>query len=148
MLSLGVERRIDLGQELVGGFGRLLVRTVIHEFADRDALLELRHPAVMIAMPVRDDQPVDLGQPGILGGGIDTLGIADRAVGVAGVDQERFTGRVHEQRRVAAFDVHDIDIERRAGRLRSGGNGGQAKKSGAEQQGCAVHCILPMVIGP
>ena len=135
VLSLGVERRIDLGEELVGGFGRLLVRTVIHEFADRDALLELGHPAVMIAVPVRDDQAVDLGETGILRGGIDALGIAHRAVGVAGVDQERFTGRVHEQRRVAAFDVDDIDVQRRAGapahrRKRRSGKGKRCRATG------------------
>ena len=33
---------VDLGQELVGGFGRLLVRAVVHELADRDQLLEFR----------------------------------------------------------------------------------------------------------
>ena len=138
-LSLGDERRVDLGQELVGGFGRLLVRAVVHELADRDALLQFGHAAVMIGVPVGGDQAVDLGEAGVLGGGNDAFGVADRAVEIAGVDQERFTGRVHEQRRVAAFDVDDIDVERRARGLRTGGNGGQAKERGAEQQSCAVH---------
>ncbi len=148
VLSLGVERRVDLGQELVGGFGRLLVRAVVHELADRDALLEFGHAAVMIAVPVRDDQAVDLGEAGILGGGEDAFGVADRAVEVAGVDQERFTGRVHEQRRVAAFDVHDIDVERRAWRsahrrTRRSGKGTRSRATGL----CDAWCP-PDGIGP
>ena len=83
-------------------------------------------------------------RPASFAAATDALGIAHRAVEVSGVDQERFTGRVHEQRRVAAFDVHDIDVEGRPGGLRPGGSGGQAKKRGAEQQSCAMHGVLPM----
>jgi len=133
VFPLRVERRVDLGEEFVGGFGRLLVRAVVHVLADRDQLLELGHAAVMVAVPVGDDQAIDLGEAGIFRGGEDAAGVADRAVGVAGIDQQRLACRVHEQRRVAAFDVDDIDVETRARALGARGRGGQAEKRGTEQ---------------
>jgi len=38
---------------------------------------------------------------------------------VAGVDEHRLARRRDEQRRVAAFDVHDVDVERPARSLRA-----------------------------
>ena len=96
-------------------------------------------PAVVIGMPVRGDQAVDLREAGVLGGGDDALGVADRAVEVAGVDQERFTGRVHEQRRVAAFDVDDIDVQRRAGACAPAETA--VKQTKAVPSNRAVRCI-------
>ena len=52
---------VDLG-------ARLHVGAVVDEMSDRDALYEFRHAAVMIAVPMRDDQVVDPGEAGILGG--------------------------------------------------------------------------------
>ena len=116
-LRLGVELRIDLGQEIVGGGRRLHVGAMIDEMPDRDALGELGHAAEMIAVPMGDDQMVDLGEAGVLGGRHDAPGIADRRLGrdIAGVDEQRFAGRRDEERGVAALDVDHVDVQRGAG---------------------------------
>ena len=73
---------------------------------------ELGHRAEVIAVPVRRDQVVDLREAGILDGGHDALGVARRGrAAVARVDQQRLAGRRDEQRRVAAFDVDDVDVQ-------------------------------------
>src|SRR6185436_1631313 len=96
-------------------------RPVVDEMLDRDALGELLHTAVVVAMPVRNDQLIDLREAGILGGLHDARGVTDRRLrsGVAGVDEQRFTRWRDEERRVAALDVHHVNVERRA-RLRAG----------------------------
>ena len=66
VLGVGVERRIDLREEFVDRRSGLNVRAVVDEFADRDAIGEFGHAAEMIAMPVRGDEVIDLGQAGIL----------------------------------------------------------------------------------
>ena len=78
VLGVGVELRIDLREEFIGGGRRLQVRPVVDEMPDRDALGELGQAAEMIAVPMRDDQMVDLGEAGILGGRHDARGIPDR----------------------------------------------------------------------
>ena len=152
VFGIGVELRVDLRQEFIDRGGRLGVRAVVDEMPDRDALGEFRQAAIMIAVPMGDDQIVDLGQPGIPGGRHDAPGIADRRGrrDVAGVDQQRLAGRRDEQRGVAAFDVDDVDVQGRAGLRRS------AVMSGLDQQGrqtgrrgeqhVLAHGILP--VGP
>ena len=54
---------------------------------------------------------------------------------VAGVDEERLSGRRDEERRVSAFDVDEIDIESRP-RLR---RDGQLQGDDRQQQQKAAH---------
>ena len=81
---------------------------------DRDLLGELGEPAEVIAVPVRDDQVVDLRQARIVDGFHDAAGIARRGdgAGVARVHQHRLTGGRDEERGIAAFHVDDIDRQR------------------------------------
>ena len=94
---------------------------MVDEVPDRDAFCELRQAAIVIAVPMGDDQVVDPGQACVLGCYHDALGIADRSRRrhIAGVDQEGFAGWRHQQRSVAAFGVDHIDVQSRA-RLRRG----------------------------
>ena len=61
------------GDELVGRGVGLSVWAVVDEVSDWDPLGQLRQAAVVIAVPVRDDQIVDLGHAGIFRGGSNTL---------------------------------------------------------------------------
>ena len=56
---------------------------------------------------------IDLREAGVFRGVEDSSRIADGAhAAVARVDEERLTRRRYEQRRVTAFDVDDIDVQR------------------------------------
>ncbi len=87
-------------------------------------MAEFRHAAEMIAVIMRQDQMIDLGQTGITNGLHDAAGIAFRGkvADIAGVDQDRFAGRRDEQGPVSALDVHDINIQSVAGLRRDGGS--------------------------
>ena len=78
---------------------------------------------------------VDLGQTRIAHRVHDAARIALRANGVAGVDQDGFARGRDKQRPVAAFDVGDIDVERRA-LLGRGRRHGQ-HQSGSDSRRCA-----------
>jgi hypothetical protein len=62
------------------------------ELADRQQLRQLADAAVVVEVPVRDDQVVDRLQPGPLRRLVDALGVA--AAGVAAVDEDRLAGGV------------------------------------------------------
>ncbi len=117
---------------------------MVDVFLDRDALLELGHAAVMIAMVMREDQVIDLGQAGIFGGGINAFRVSHGSVGIAGIDQQRFTRRRYEERPIAALDVDDVNVERRPGRLGIGRHCSGAEKGSGKQQRFTKHLILPM----
>src|SRR3954465_15593854 len=92
MLRLGIQLRIGLLKKVVGGRRWLHVATVIDESGNRNPRRQLRHAAVVIAMPERSDQGVDPGEAGILGGGDNPFCVTNRARSrVAGVDEQRFT---------------------------------------------------------
>ena len=94
----------------------------------------------MIAMPMANHNMIDFRQARLLRGGEDALGVAVAIAGIAGVEQQRFSGRRDEQRGRAAFDIDlgDFQIarlgERCACRQCQRGNGGGGKK--------AMHCVL------
>src|SRR5437867_2519895 len=58
VLRLGVKRRINLLQKLVGSSAGLNVRAMIDELANRDMRSELSHPAEVVTVPMRRDQMV------------------------------------------------------------------------------------------
>ena len=79
---------------------------------DRDLRRELRQPAEVVAVPVRDDQVIDLLQVRVFDRRHDAAGVAHGARRhVARIHEQRFAGRRDEKRRVAAFDVDYIDVE-------------------------------------
>ena len=79
--------------------------------------------AEMIAVPVRRDQVVDLREAGVLDRGHDAVGVARRRPAPplpVSISSDSPDGD-DEQRRVAALDVDDVDVQRRpAARLRVG----------------------------
>ena len=90
----------------------LLVRAVVDELLDRQALRELLHPAEMVAVPMRRDQMVDPGHARILGGRHNPVCVADGAgPRVAGVDENRLAGWRHVKDCVPTLDIDDVDLE-------------------------------------
>src|SRR6185437_11897776 len=84
---------------------------MIVEMADRNELRERFKAAFMVRMPVADDHLVDALQSGALCGGEYALRVAIPVPGIAGVEEQRFTGGRDEQRRSAAFDVNPVDFQ-------------------------------------
>ena len=64
----------------------------------------------MIAVEVGDQQEVDALDPRLTGRRQDPIGVAAVA-SVAGVDQQRFASRRHDERGLAALDVDEEDFE-------------------------------------
>jgi hypothetical protein len=64
----------------------------------------------VIGVKVAEDEVVDLLEPGLLGGREDPLGVAI-ADFPAGIEQQRFAGRRHDQCGRAALDVDPIDLQ-------------------------------------
>ena len=144
VLRLRVQRRVVLLQERIGVGVRLHVRPVIDVVLDRDPVRELRQGAEVIAVVVREHEVVDLFQTRVLHRRHDPLRVADGAgSAVTGVYQQGFAGRGHEQRRVAPFDVDDVDVERLG---RPGLGGGQGGGQNHEQEAeCSAHWSAPRV---
>ena len=93
VLGVGDELRIGLLQKIIGGLPGLDVRPMVDEFLDRDLRSELCQAAEVVAVPVRDDQMIDLLKPGVLGRGHDAAGIAHGARGdIACIHEQRFPG--------------------------------------------------------
>ena len=134
MPGAGVKSRVRILEKVVGCLAGLNVRAVIDELFNRHLCRELRRAAEMIAVPVRDNQMIDLPQAGIFDGSHDAARIAwCGGAGVARVHEERRTGRRHEKRRVAAFNVDDVDVQRpRCARL-SDGQRGRGQDDGKDE---------------
>ena len=80
---------------------------MIDERADRNLLCELDDAAIVIGMEVRDQEIVDLLEPGFPDRSHDAVRVARVIAGVARVDQQRFAGRRRDQRRLTTFDVDE-----------------------------------------
>ena len=76
MLGIGVELRIGLLEKRVGQLARLDVGAVIDKLANRNLEASSAKPPEMIAMPVRDDEVIDLLQSGVF-----VLGVHDATGG-------------------------------------------------------------------
>ena len=95
---------------------------MIDELFDGNLRSQFGQAAEVIAMPVRDDQMIDLLEAGVFHGRHDSRGVSRRLrAGIAGVDEQRFARRRNEERRIAALHIDDIDVEclRRAERGQS-----------------------------
>ena len=74
---------------------------------------ELRETAVVVGVPVRDDEVIDPGKPGVARGLHDSRGVTDRSgPGISSVDQQRLAGRGDHERRIASFHIHDVNVQR------------------------------------
>ena len=58
--------------------GGLHVLAMIDEFADGNLRSERGEAAEVVAVPVRDDQMIDLREPGVMDRGHDAAGVAHR----------------------------------------------------------------------
>src|SRR5438067_823687 len=104
-----VELRVAGLQELVDRGVGLYVRAVVDEVADWNTRGKFNETAVMVSVPVRDHQMIDLSNAGGTRRRHDAISISRRADEISGIDQQRLPGRRHEQRRVATFDIDDVD---------------------------------------
>ena len=86
--------------------------SVVDEHFDGQAPGHFGHAAEMVTVEVRNEQIVQLADTRVAGGSHDAIRIAVGKPGVAGVDEHRLPGRRHDQRRLAAFDVDEVDVER------------------------------------
>ena len=90
--------RVRLVEKLGRRRLRLNRRPVIDVVPDRHTRRHLRHPAKVIAVPVRRDQVIDLREPRILDRRHNPPRIATRRrATVPGVDEHGFSGGRHEQ---------------------------------------------------
>ena len=122
MRPLLVELRVRVFEELVDAGPRLNVRAVIDEVSNRHACRELGEATHVIAVPVGRDEVIDLRDARIARGGHDAAGVARRRRSpVPRVDEQRFAGGRHEQRRVPALDVDDVDVQGLPGATLAGG---------------------------
>ena len=92
----------------------------------------------MIAVVVRDDEVVDAGHARLLRGGGDAIRVASLEPRVARVDQHRLARRRDDERRLSAFDVDEIDVERLS-RLGCAGNTRQQDEKQADEMLYAFH---------
>src|SRR3989442_11509901 len=113
MLRLSQKQRVCFLQKVVGQRAGLNVGPVIDELANGNFRSKLRHSPEVVAMPVSRDQMIDSLKSGIFHGSDDTARITGSrsSAGVAGIDEQRFTRRGDEKRRVAAFDIDDVDVK-------------------------------------
>ena len=82
---------------------------MVVEVADRHQVGQLLDAAVMIGVPVRDDEMIDRLEARCGGSLVDALGVA--VAGIAAVDQHRLALRRDEQRVSAALDIDEDDVQ-------------------------------------
>jgi hypothetical protein len=87
---------------------------VVDVFADRHLCRQRRQATEVIAMPVRDDQMIDLRDARVFHGFDDAARVTLRRLRaeVARIHQQRLARRRDEQRRVAALHVDHVNIQR------------------------------------
>ena len=86
---------------------------MIDELANRNPAGQVLHGAKVIPVIVRRDEVIDLAQPGVAHRSHDAVAIPRGGrTAVASVDEQRLTGRGHEERGVSALDVDEIDRQR------------------------------------
>src|SRR5882762_8733986 len=90
----------------------------------------------MIAMPVSNDQMIDLRNAGVIQSGHDAFDVANGTWShVPRVDEDRLTRGGHKEHRITALDIYNIDVQccSRCARLgnqrRHGNSEGQQKKN-------------------
>jgi hypothetical protein len=111
--------------------------SVIDEHADRNPRGDGGGVADVIVVVVRDQQVVQPGQAGLLHRGEHPIDIAIPVSRMPCVDQHRLAGRGDEERRLASFDVDEVDVERFLDLCARGGQGReeQGGDSGSNSHG-------------
>ena len=115
-------RLAEDGPELVRAARVRVVRgdAFVIQRADGHERREVREPAEMIHMEVRDDDMIDPLQPRDLRGDlVDARRIA--FAGIAGVHEHGFALRRDDERRAAALGINPVDVEGAAAFLRATG---------------------------
>ncbi len=139
----GIADGLDVGRVVVSGnVGVFAVLAVIEEFANLDALDEIRHSSHVIRVEVGDEHLVDPGDAGVLHSGLDPLSIAAIVAGPAAIDEHRSARRRNKQGGLAAFDINDVDGQVSPFGLRMGGRREpqkQRKHPGCEQCAEGAH---------
>ena len=85
---------------------------MIDEGPDWNQTRELGSAAVVVAMKVSDQEIVDPPKASVLCCRENPSGIAPVVSPVTGIDEQRLASWRDNQRRLAAFDVDEIDVER------------------------------------
>ena len=112
---------------------------VIPEMANRKTPRELRGVADVIAVVVRHDDVVELLLDRHLLDDVgDAIGVAVVVAAGPGVEQQRLARRCHEERRLSALGVDEIDVERRR-RLPLGEDQLRRERTRDEEEGGSAH---------
>ena len=85
---------------------------VIQERRHRKAVQQVRHAAHVIVVEMGDQQGIDFLDACVFGRRRDPQGIASSEAGVSRVDQQRLARGRHHQRRLPAFRVDEVQVER------------------------------------
>ena len=101
---------VRLGK-FVGARIAFRVSAVVHKVHDRDLFRELRDSSGVIRVVMREYEVVYLADAGLLGRRGDPLRVTAIKSGPACVNQQRLARRGDQQRRLAALDVDEVDIE-------------------------------------
>ena len=125
-----------------GGVFRVGIFAVVNERADRNAGRELRDAADVIAVVVRNQNVVDLGETGVFRGSDDAIRVTAVEAIPSGVNQQRFSGRRDEQSGLSALDVDKLN-EQRFCRLRGEGELAAGAKQRAERRECDRNAARP-----
>lgn len=140
--------RVRTGQQRLIPFISLLgwrirclpVRSVIDEGSDRNSLRQSGNSADVIYMVMRDQQIVDAMEASLFRRSKDAIG-ALPVVGPSRIDQQRPLGRGDKQSGLAAFDVDEVDGQRRFDPRRTRAEGGVLGRGWNQPRtDCEQHC--------
>src|SRR5436190_198833 len=132
------------------GCRALVVRNdgvVVNERANRQDARQFCHAARVIAMEMSEKQVVDLFEAGSPGSGGDAVRVSAAVAGVTGVDEQRLARRCHDEGRLPAFDVDEIDVERARGAERHEQTCARDRKTGKEARFIFRRHIEPHAVG-
>ena len=84
---------------------------MIDKVPNRYASCDFTDTAVMVTVPVRDHQVINLTNTCVANGRHDSIGVACSANEISGINKQRLTGWRHEQRGIATFYINDVGIQ-------------------------------------
>ena len=85
---------------------------MINHHFNRNLRGKLCQPARMIDVVVGKKHKIQLFNAGKLRRGHNAIRVAPVAIGPAGIDQQGLPFRSHKKRRLSAFDVHKVNLQR------------------------------------
>ena len=91
-------------------FGVFEIGTVVEECAHLDSVDQLRDAAYVIAVIVGNQDIIQLLDAGLMRGGDDAVGIATFVAWPTGIDQQRLARWAHDQSRLPALDVDEVNL--------------------------------------